>query len=240
MGFVFAGQELFPEQCRKSTGLPPVRGWKPEVLEDLEFTKCTLLGFSVVTFGSPDERTVIRNVKLRKCKLYGFMGIGALLEEVHVDGLQNGQTPVFLWGCALRHVTIRGAFGTLLINPGITPTDPRRNELFSQANMRYYESVDWALDITEARASCIEIRGSIPSHLVRRNPEDQFILGRDAANSGEWRNVPGWEEAAFHVRVSTFLDSGADSTVVVVGKRSKHYRQDLEFMQRLKAAGLVS
>ncbi len=115
-----------------------------------------------------------------------------------------------------------------------------RDAAFVQANEEFYESVDWALDISEAKATCIEIRGSIPARLIRRNPDEQFILTREVAAGGDWRGVEGLDATPFRTEVSLFLDSGAADTVLVANKNPKYHKAELEFFRRLRDAGLLT
>jgi hypothetical protein len=137
---------------------------------------------------------------------------------------------------------VKGQLGSFLINRNIDilQQDADRNAAFVKANDEFYESVDRALDISEAKAACIEIRGSVPARLIRRNPDEQFVLTREMAASGDWRGVEGCDGTTFRIGVQVFLDSGTSDTVVVANKRSKSYKAELEFFQRLKDAGLLT
>ncbi len=152
------------------------------MLEDLEFRNCEFIGEGLVTYGAPVHRSSARNVRLKNCRLNSFFGIGAIFDDVVIDGLRTSRMPVILHGCAFRHVTLTGHLGRFLINRHITHDDERRNAAFQAANDAFYDTVDWALDISNARAACIEIRGAIPAELIRRNPDEQFAMPREAAN----------------------------------------------------------
>jgi len=167
-----------------------------------------------------------------------FFGTGAVFDEVVVDGLRASRAPVILFGCAFRHVVVTGICGRFLINHQVSFDNDQRNADFDSANTAFYETVDWALDISNAKVACLEIRGSIPSRLVRRNPDEHFIMTRPIALAGEWRNYepPG----AVQIGVSTFLDSGAEDNLFVAARRSKHFKQEVEYFHRLKLAGLVT
>ena len=213
-----------------------------ETIEDMEFVKCTFIGEGLTTCGAPINRSTARNLRLKNCRVNSFFGHGAIFDEIVVDGLRTSVAPVILNGCAFRHVVLKGQLGGFLVNRNIDilQNDPVRNAAFTRANEKFYESVDWALDISEAKAACIEIRGCIPARLIRRNPEEQFVLTREAAASGDWRGVEGCDATGFRISVEIFLDSGAPDTVVVANRRSKYYKAELEFFRRLKNAGVLT
>ncbi len=213
-----------------------------KTIEDMEFVNCEFIGHGLTTYGGPINRSSARNLRLKNCKVNSFFGHGAIFDEIVIDGLRTSRSPVILFGCAFRHVVLKGQLGGFLVNRNITALrkDPMRDAAFVQANEDFYKSVDWALDISEAKAACIEIRGCIPARLIRRNPEEQFILTRDVAASGDWQGVDGLDSTTFRTAVSIFLKSGAPDDVVVANRRSKYYNAELEFYHRLKDAGLLT
>jgi hypothetical protein len=242
----FENQTVEREECARR--LHP-KEWRDkyrftqnETIEDMEFVKCEFIGQGLTTYGAPVNRSTAHNLHLKNCKVNSFYGHGAIFDEIVVDGLRTSVSPVILCGCAFRHVVLKGQLGSFLINRNIDilQQDADRNAAFIQANDEFYESVGWALDISEAKAACIEIRGSVPVRLIRRNPDEQFVLTREVAASGDWRGVEGCDRTAFRICVQVFLDSGAPDTVVVANRRSKYYKAELEFFHRLKDAGLLT
>ena len=211
-------------------------------IADMEFVNCEIIDQGLTTYGAPINRSTARNIRLKNCRVNSFFGNGAIFDEVVVDGLRTSRSPVILSGCAFRHVVLKGQLGGLLVNRNIDilQQNADRNAAFVQANEEFYKSVDWALDISEAKATCIDIRGSIPARLIRRNPDEQFVLTRKVAASGDWRSIEGYDATTFQTVVSIFLDSGGTDTVVVANRRSKYYKGELEFFHRLKDAGLLS
>lgn len=207
-------------------------------LEDLEFFNCEFVGEGLTTYGSASHRSTARNIRLKDCRLNSFFGNGVVFDGVVVDGLRTSRMPVILNGCAFRHVTLAGHLGRFLINRNVTYDDDLRNEAFHAANAAFYDTVDWALDISNAQAACIEIRGAIPARLIRRNPDDQVAMTRDVALSGEWQHYD--PISSFTIAVSIFLDSSADENVFVAARRSRHFKEEVAFFHRLRDAGLVS
>ena len=238
----FENQTVSRDQCPVQLGPEErhnaIRVTQNVMLGDLEFHNCEFIGEGLTTYGDPVHRSTARNIRLTDCRLNSFFGIGAIFDEVVVDGLRTSRMPVILDGCAFRHVTLTGQLGRFLINRNVTHDDERRNAAFRAANAAFYDAVDWALDISRARAACIEIRGAIPAKLIRRNPNEQFVMTRDVAQSGNWQLYDPF--SAFEIGVSTFLDSAADQNVFVAASRSRHFKDEVAFFHRLRDAGLVS
>jgi len=208
------------------------------IVENLALINCELIGEGLCTYGAPEHRSTARNVRLEKCQMNSFFGTGAIFDEVLVDGLRTSRSPVILSGCAFRHVTLRGELGRFLFNANVDHGDDARSQTFRDANTRFYEAVDWALDISEANASCIELRGAIPTNLVRRNPNQHFIMTREQAESGAWQEYEPYD--SFSIDVSTFLLSGADRNIFVAAPRSRNFKSELAFYNRLRSVGIVS
>ena len=62
---------------------------------------------------------------------------------------------------------------------GLSKDEQRRIEAeWDEANAAYYKTVDWALDITEARYAALAISG-VPAKLIRRNPEKTGVVTRE-------------------------------------------------------------
>jgi len=238
----FKNQCVSEEQCPMRLGPEERRNalqvTRNFMLEDLEFIDCDLASGGLTTYGAPVHRSTARNIRLKNCRVNSYFGTGAIFDEVVIDGLRTTRSPVILSGCAFRHVTLRGDLGRFLINRDIPLEGDKRNEAFRDANAAFYETVDWALDITDAKPACLELRGAIPVQLIRRNPDEHFIMTRDAAQSSDWWQYDPHD--AFQISVSDFLTSGADQELFVAPRRSRHFTDEVAFFHRLRDAGLVT
>jgi len=238
----FENQVVQREQCPVSLAPPEkidfFRHAQNRTLQDLEFVKCEFVGEGLATYGRAVNRSAARDIRLKNCRVNSFFGIGAIFDDVSVDGLLTTRHPVILSACALRHVVIKGKCGRFLFNRQICHDDDRRNAEFIADNDELYRNLDWALDITDADFSAFEIRASIPPRLIRRNPDSHFIMSRAVALSNEWKNYE--PSGAFQIGVSMFLESGADEELFVAARRSKHFEAELNFLRRLKSAELVA
>jgi hypothetical protein len=109
---------------------------------------------------------------------------------------------------------------------------------FDEANSIYYSSVDWALDIREAQFEEADLRG-IPARLILHDPETQFILTREKALEGRWKEV---DLSGTHWKTSIefFLEeTNASDEILVAPKRHPRYRPLLAGLWALRDAGVL-
>jgi hypothetical protein len=167
-----------------------------------------------------------------------FSGEGAIFDEIFIENLTTVRHPAFFFACAFRHVKLRGKCGRFLFRRHLVEDDEARNAAFIKANAEFYRQIDWALDVTELQSSCFALEGSVPVRLIRRNPDVQFIMSREVALGEEWRNYEPFD--AFQLGVYRFRESMEPAELFVACSRSKHFKRDLVYFQRLRAAGLVT
>jgi hypothetical protein len=144
-------------------------------------------------------------------------------------------------GALFKHVTLRGKIGRLMVTPLIGPrhlNTPEQAAFDEQREAYYYQNVDWALDISEAEAVELELAG-IPARLVRRDPETQAVVTRQAALSGEWRDLKRVQGTVLGLGIQQMLKRGDDDTVLVAERRARDFKQLREGIQELRAAGVA-
>lgn len=210
---------------------------------DLEFVKCKFLGGGFGYRHTPDfsQRTSATNIRVVDCQARKF-GIGpALLENVFIENLNSDVTIV--WGALFKHVTVNGRCDNLMIH-GITGRGDI--EVGGKGVLPYrtlcddfYETVDWALDISEAEFGELWIRTrGVPTHLVRRDPETQAVIRREKAISGKWRELGLC--ALTQIMFKEFIRDELDSFILVAPKRGKQdFRDVLADIRRLRDAGIA-
>jgi hypothetical protein len=121
--------------------------------------------------------------------------------------------------------------------PGLRAASDATADPYVVANRRYYDDVDWALDISEARFTSVEFSSGIPARLIRRDPETQVVLRRSTFLNRPWRDeVPG---SLAQIWIDDFLASGFDDTIIVAGKRGRAFAKELELIDKLRKAGLA-
>jgi hypothetical protein len=153
--------------------------------------------------------------------------------------------PQLVAGCAFKHVVIRGnvtgglRFGISREWHRTSPPPPIADDPFYKANAAYYAEVDWALDISEANFTDVEMSWcDIPARLIRRDPETQVVATRESVTRGDWRAACG--DSPLWVGIERFLNAGLPDTVLVAGRRSKRFEADVAAIDPLCAEGMAS
>jgi hypothetical protein len=209
-----------------------------KTFSDLKFRKCHFVGCWVSTTRDPRRRSIVRNVEILDCEQHGCTLDAAIVEDVLVNGIKTHglfQT----WGTVFRHVIVQGKIGRLMTSPLIATAmgTPAQQKAFDEANSVYYSRVDWALDIREAQFEEADLRG-IPTKLVLRDPETQFIITREKALEHKWKDVDltgtHWRTA-----IELFLETGVRDEVFVAPKRSPRFRALLGGLWALRDAGVI-
>lgn len=208
---------------------------------DLHFMGCSFesCGFSITD--DPAHRSVARRLRFTKCAVGASAMHSGILDDVVVDGLKT--RGLFLnHGVVFRHVILTGRIGRVMFSPmvGGTRDEPVRlamQDAFDQANRRFYESVDWALDISGAEFEECEIQG-VPARLIRRDPATQVVVRRDKVMQGAWRDL---DLSGTHWATSLdfLMAREEDDMVLVAPKRNKNFRRLLEGLETLRGAGIA-
>jgi hypothetical protein len=220
----------------------------PELLQDIEFRRCTveMCQQPIPRPHQPNERRVIRNVKVVRCHVKASDLPPVIVEDCVFDtvwfhrGIWGAQRFI---GCAFRHVVVRGNIaGSVAFTPGpailgFRASSDATNDPYVVANRRYYDDVDWALDISEARFTSVEFASGIPARLIRRDPETQVVLRRSRLLERPWRDeIP---DLLAQIWIEDFLNSGFEDTIIVAGKRGRAFAKELELINKLRDAGLA-
>ena len=217
------------------------------VFSDIEFVKCrfTGVGFSSIRLANEEkldligQRSIARNIKFTNCQVdgVGFVGPG-IVEDCVIDGLKI-PNHVQSKGTVFKHVIVKGIVDKLMITPTVDLLKkyPAVQRSFDEANQLYYETVDWALDISEGLFKDCDIR-AIPARLIRRDPETQVVLTREKTMAGEWRNLD-LSKTYWPTAIDFFLKDGGQDCVLAAPKRARNYQQLLDGLRKLREAGVV-
>ena len=232
-------------------GMPPVIDGRvfsvhpyrlPSPLEDLELRRCRFEMCQQPLQRTAADRPTVRGVSLIRCHV-SASDLGAVIaEDCTVDTIwfhRGNWGSQMIAGCALRHVTIRGNVtgGLEFLTARLVQPDMEREELVA-ANRAYYADVDWALDISEARFTFVSfVRSGIPARLIRRDPETQVVVTRRALLDADWQGLLG--TAAVGMGIDRFVETGFEDTVLVAGRRSRRFAEEMAVIDRLRTEGLV-
>jgi hypothetical protein len=185
----------------------------------------------------PTDRCTIRSVSVFRCEHWACSAHGVLFEDVTVEDIRgSGTARSFLWGCVYSRVVLQGWISGLLFRWQVDPNDLHASKRFLISNRALYESIEWALDITEAKFSFLQCLTGIPPQLVRLNPQVHFVLKHQAAvqllSGVEKKDV--WSSCA-----EELIESGMDAVVIAVGGSGAKQRLDIQQAYALRAQGLL-
>jgi hypothetical protein len=172
------------------------------------------------------------------CDVKGAIFDNILVENLPGDGL-------LLWGCALRHVRLTGDFAGINIIPHLTSgallyaREKRRSDPFVADNVTFYKSVDWALDIREARFGGAVLAG-VPGELVIRDPTTQFLVHRDRLLSHTLQDIYFDDVLPVKCDLEDLLQSERTSEVFVVPELDLEARNAVRrVLEELREAGIA-
>ena len=218
-----------------------LRDWNSgRTIDNLDLRNCTFENCSLSAGGDPQKRTTVRNVRLFQCSVpMRFGTIGApVLDEVIVEDFRSGAI-LILNGAAFRHVVLRGHMPPVNFNEkmaaGAVPEEMLR--LFREDNAAFYERVDWALDISQARFYSARL-SSVPGQLVRRDPETQILVSRARLLEASWDSLP--LPATTRISIESCLKSRFEYQVIVAGKRDKRFGEQMRGIELLRRQGIAS
>jgi hypothetical protein len=189
----------------------------------------------------PAKRCTVRRVRMTRCKArYPLVG-PAIFEDVTIDRLEIVD-PLFLRGAAFKHVTLKGNIGTIQMHCEASSMPVKRiDQAVMKANLQYYKSVDWALDIREVRAKGLSIR-SVPVDLVRYDPEHQAVVRLEVIHER-------WDEIKKACAGSVFAypmrdlreEPYCDGVVLCVSLRAKKDKvaEQMATLKRLQKLGIA-
>ncbi|MBI3839913.1 MAG: hypothetical protein HY288_18475 [Planctomycetia bacterium] len=209
------------------------------VFSDLEFHNCIFRSCQISNTHSPALRTIVRNIRAIGCHQFACCVLGAIVEDVFVDGLKTHGETLQTWGTVFKHVTLRGKIDILMTSSLIFggQATPVEQQAFDRANDDYYRSVDWALDISQGDFKDLDIRG-VPGRLIKRDHETQALLTRQAMLDGKWRNLE-FHTNITSIGISLCLDRGEPDLVLVAPKRDNTFRERLADIELLRRAGIA-
>lgn len=209
-----------------------------KIHSDMVFKYCRFISCFISATKNPRKRSIIRNMAFYGCETRGCSIYPAIIEDVLVSSLKTHNL-LQTWGAVFKHVKLEGNLGNIMISPlvDVMNTNSRMQTTFDEANVKYYATVDWALDISEGRFIECDIR-RVPAHLIRRDPETQIVVTRAKALLGEWKELDlsktywrGW--------IELFLKEGDPDVVLVAPKRHPKFDDWLDGLKKLRDAGVA-
>jgi len=176
------------------------------------------------------QPVVVRNCTLTRCRVWAAYLRYVLIEDSILDGL-SGSLPMTS-EVLLKHVVVRGPIDSIDIRH---PGQVMGPEPLIALHDAHYATVDWALDISEARFARCDI-GGVPGRLVRRDPKTQVLVTRGRVLAAPWQDVA---EGEWKVGIERLLMTEAESKVFVACPRGDRFQETLAVFQQLREAGIA-
>ncbi len=183
-------------------------------------------------------------VEVLACRLWSCTLRDPTLEDVIIRDVRTTvidgpgkRTPFFVWGGTAKHVVLQGRLGGLIWNQPDEWRD-KSNEMKRVRN--YYEKVDWAIDISEARFQSVpSFDFGPPGELVRRDAATQPLVRRERALAVDWKSL-GHQIGVWRVVLNDLVaHEWPDSIVLVPAALGRKYREELEGIEMLRSIGLA-
>ena len=152
----------------------------------------------------------------------------AIFRNVNVESLKTNDL-LIIWGALFDRVKLSGELGKFKINHFVHHVDrtSATQGPFDEIREGFYRSVEWALDISQARFVEFECRG-IPAKLIRHDPQSQVVVTRERAMRPGWRERLSSSNTLWPFAIDMFLQDGdADRVFAAPLGASKSKREAL-------------
>ena len=208
-----------------------------QTLASMDCESCTIKG-AIEAGAEPGAWTEIHDCRLTDCAQIHVSLATSSLERVTVNGMRRGgRSPLYLWGCTFREVTLAGKLHGLKINMEIGlhhRRDPTLQMAWTKALEGYYSEDAWALDIREARFTSVPTFEAIPGERVLIDPARQARVQRSALNAIDVKSLPMAVALDWFVRRSPF-----ESVVLASSSEPSRRQGDLDKLAKLRDLGIA-
>lgn len=228
---------LYSKQHLKSC--PLVVGGENRVV----FDECTFDNVVCGTFRNElvFPRIQVARLELRRSMMFNC-GIGPImLSDTLASDLRTGDIEIF-WGTIFERTILEGKVGRVKLNKVIDSLpDPALQASYDADRQQHYEKVDWALDLTNARPSMLELEG-IPASKLVLDGDSQCVLSRSRAREAGLRaaalcNPP----RGLVIAIEDLLESEEDECVIIAptGQKKARYQPYLDCIRELRSMGVL-
>ena len=211
------------------------------MIDGISFDQCLFENCAFSLTKRLAKRSTVRNCEFKECTVSGCDIGPAIVEQVSISDLSTNDL-LIVWGAVFNKVKFSGNIGKLKINQAVHHVDRSRETQgqFDDFRVSFYASVDWALDIREARFKEFDVRG-IPAAKFLRDPESQVVITRERAMRGEWRQGISRGNTLWPFMIKLFLADGDRDTVLVapLGASRAKRAQLLAGLNELRSLGVA-
>ena len=211
--------------------------WNARRFEGIEALDCAIVGRMPLP-EVPGDWNIVRDCRAERCSTNSLGLSGVAFERCEIDGYGTvGRFKVFLFACVFFRTVLRGTlphvgFEPYYLTPGTSidlPAhsfslryDPDIQRRWEEAMSIYYEGVDWALDIEQARFRTFMAFPGVPGHLILRDPEHQILVKRERMRDDQLREIP---RSAPLLAIEQFLRTSPFESLVMAAPAGRAHRQ---------------
>ena len=213
----------------------------PALFENYKLTGCTFEGCYLPSSNKPGQWSDLRHLNISDSIQTNCAISTAKIEDVRLHNLRrHGDSPLFFWGCVFSRVTLSGRLSGLKINRSATlPENDALQSMWDAEVRAYYDSSDWALDISDAKFAGGVSFEAVPGDKIRRDSETQILVRRERLVDSPWRAFD-FDKTAIDLELSWFLaDSQFNSVVIAARMASKFAKRDLAILRMLREQGIA-
>jgi len=207
--------------------------WR-RTIRNIEFSNCDFYGCKIFFEKYLFLRARIVNVRTVNCETYGHIELNStILEDVLVDHIQMHGGKISCCGCSFRHLKLVGKIDEI----DIYSPDQYGRARYDTVKNRFYDGVDWAIDIAQAKYLQVSTIAGVPTKLIRRDEETQVIVRRDKVLDERFRKMP--IEDRFTNALSSFLRNEEAEMILIAPSRNHNFKSYLKDFELLRSEGIV-
>lgn len=144
------------------------------------FIKCSFI--NCWTYGDKENFSLAENILFENTKLKTKVIYDFILRNITINTCKN--TALFrVENCLFDRVKMSGQFGKWMIQSSFN-SEPKKKTKAS----KFYEKVEWALDISEAYFKALTLR-NLPAQKIIRDPNRHFLVCKE-----RFLTDPSWEK----------------------------------------------
>lgn len=157
-----------------------------------------------------------------------------------IIGGPGKREPFFVFGGTARHVVLRGRLGSLIWNPPYEWLGKEWKTDLLDHIKAFYSTVDWAIDVSEARFQSVPaFRFGPPGDLIRRDPATQALVKRARALTFDWKAL-GRRIGVWRVVLEDLVTfPWPESIVLIPAILGSRHREEIEGIELLRSVGLA-
>jgi hypothetical protein len=197
------------------------------IVRDVRFVGCSFIGCGHI----PSEFALIERTTFERTTLKTRRISALMFRQVTFDTCRRNPL-IIVANCLYDRVTMKGDFGSWFFTWQPEFLSPGQLEIAA----RFYDEVEWALDIRQARFYDLTLRG-VPGDKILRDPKRHGLVRKDRLLAD--RSWEAYKEKGFVAVLRAALDRPDESLILSADDLSKNFEVWAGRLEMLRAAGFV-